>query len=372
MRHSSTRLILAWMAIGSGALAMAPTPGCSSHSNQAAPQDAAVDSGGDDAGAIACAGDPPRMQWVDPSGQLQDPDWSCYEPDATFAAPIVFDDAAADAPGAGDADGAPPDDAAEDGFAEAGALDASTDAAATFQQDTFQLTDFIAHTPVPDAVVDVFFGNTLSGGASPDFTATTLSDDSMPPGYGSFFMPYPPGQVFAYRVRQRTSTPGLSTLVQFDNLTPARGTTFPGNSITTAVVQTLLAGVLGTSETVPGSATVITGARDCASHELVGGVLRLIDDATSQPVATGTGPTDVQENYFGPDDLPHAECTHTIAVPIALWGAVNVPADRALRLQLWGRMHPGDAQPVLVGERKLELYANDIVIARAYRLTPNQ
>jgi hypothetical protein len=37
-----------------------------------------------------------------------------------------------------------------------------------------------------------------------------------------------------------------------------------------------------------------------------------------------------------------------------------------------GRMHASDAQPVLVGERKLDLYPDAIVIARPHRLTPNQ
>src|SRR5262249_18408964 len=162
----------------------------------------------------------------------------------------------------------------------------------------------------------------------------------------------------------------LHALVQLDNLSPPNGGTFQGNSITDGAFQTLVAGFLGTTQTATGTAQVVTGARDCASHELLGGMIDLVDDATGQPLPVGAGPGDLHSAYFGSDDLPHTECVHTVALPIALWAAINVPTDRKLRIRLSGRMRETDAQPVVLGERALELVPDTILIERAYRLTP--
>ncbi|HEY8039454.1 MAG TPA: hypothetical protein VIF15_06655 [Polyangiaceae bacterium] len=351
---------MAFHALAVVSLTVAQLPGCSTKSNNGADADGGDDATSADAATGTCAGDPPVMKWLDSSGNLQDPDWSCYDTDAAFAALPLLGDAGDDG-----SDTGPAVDSGDDGpTVEAGPPDSGTLEAAT-TQDQFQLTDFTTHIAVPGAQVDLFFGNTLANGVAPDVSATTGAG-------GDFSFPPPPGPVFGYRVAQRSSSPALQPVVQLDNVTPRPGTTFAGNSITTGSYQTLLAGVLGTTQTAPGSFVIVTGARDCAAHELLGGIVDLVDDATAQPIPTGIGPTDIHQEYFGPDNLPHLECTHTVPQPIALWAAINVPASRAVRIRLSGRMRPTDAQPVVIGERKVEAYPNYNFIERAYRLTPPQ
>jgi hypothetical protein len=366
-----TRAALALSLVATASIASAQ--GCSSKSTSATAQDAAAEALTGEGGLTICEGDSPVLMWQDTSGNLQQPDWSCYAADGAFASPptpLLADagdeetvpDATPDVPEAATADATTPDATAPDAAAESGG---PTD-------DTFTLTDFTTHFLVPGATVDIFFGNTLANGATPDLTGTTSATNAGPAGLAGFLFPPPPNDVFGYRVRSRATSPGLEAVVQLDNLPPVTGSAFAGNSITTSEFETLLAGVLGTSNTVAGTTTVVAGARDCSSHELLGATFQLVDDASGQPIPTGPGATEVHEVYFGSDDFPHPECTHTVSSPIALWGAINVPVGNTLRLEFWGRMTPSDATPTMIGSRTLELYANDIMIERAYRLTPLQ
>jgi len=346
------------------AASIASAEGCSSKSTSGTSKDAGHDTSTGEGGVTLCQGAAPVLMWADPSGTLQPPDWSCYEDGGTWASPPT--PFVTDAGDDGGTDATPDAPADETSTPEAGMPEASA------QQDIFQLTDFTTHAPAPGATVDIFFGNTLAGGASPDVTGVTSTTDAGPGGLGAFLFAPPPAPVFGYRVHSQTTTPALQEVIQLDNLTPAPGTLFPGNSITTSEYETLIAGVLGTAHTAPGTAVIVAGARDCASHELLGGVLSLIDDATGQPVPTGTGATDVQESYFGTDNFPHPECTHTVSSPIALWSAINVPVGGSLTLQFLGRMSASDSAPTLIDQRKLELYGDIIMIERPYRLTPLQ
>jgi hypothetical protein len=377
------------LAAAAGALALGQAAGCSGDSSNGAAADAGRDTSsgdaggsGSDAGGVTslCAGDPPVMKWLDLSGNLQDPDWSCYEADAAFAAPFVpaplrprlllgdgGDDAAdsADDVASGDASADAIDEAVEAGQPDGGMPDAAT------ALDTFTLTDFTSRTTQGAASVDIFFGNTVAGGVKPDESGVTAPDDASPPGFGSFLFGDPPGALFAYRVNARTSpSPALHTVIQLDNLPPPSGGVFQGNSITESAYQFLVSGFLSVSQAAPGTTQLVTAVRDCAGHDLLGGIVDLIDDATSQPLPTGNGATDLHWAYFGSDSFPRAECTHTVASPLALWSALNVPSDRKLRIRLRGRMHATDAQPVSIDERVLELVPDVIMIERAYRLTP--
>jgi hypothetical protein len=362
-----TRAALALSLVATASIASAQ--GCSSKSTSATPHDAAAEALSSEGGLTICEGDSPVLMWQDTSGNLQPPDWSCYAADGAFASPPMplLTDAS---------DEETVQDATPDVLEAAAVPDASTPEASPESggptQDIFQLTDFTTHFLVPGATVDLFYGNTLANGAMPDLTGTTSSTDAGPTGLAGFLFPPPPNDVFGYRVRSRTTSPALQEVVQLDNLTPVSGTSFPGNSITSSEFETLVAGVLGTSSTAPGTTTVVTGARDCSSHELLGATFQLLDDASGQPIPTGPGATDVHEVYFGSDSFPHPECTHTVSSPIALWGAINVPVGNTLRLEFWGRMNASDATPTLIGSRTLELYANEIMIERAYRLTPLQ
>jgi hypothetical protein len=374
-------LVLSLIAAGS----IAAAQGCSS-SSAGNSSDAGHDSSLGEGGLTICQGDPPVLMWADPSGALQPPDWSCYQDGGVFAAPpspplpLIGGDSGDD----GGSDAAPGDDGSTDATADA-VVDAVADAPATETgtpeagmpeagptQDLFQLTDFTTHAPTTGATVDIFFGNTVAGATGPDYTGMTSTTEAGAGGIASFAFPPPPGTVFGYRVRSQTTPPAEQEVVELDNLTPVPGTVFPGQSITTSEYQTLLAGVIGTSHTAAGTEVLVFGARDCASHELLGAIMSLVDDATGQPIPTGTGATDVHESYFGSDNFPHPECTHTVSTPIALWAAINVPTTTPLRLQILGRMTASDAAPVLIGERKVELIPDDIMIQRAYRLTPLQ
>jgi hypothetical protein len=363
------RAALALSLVATGSIASAQ--GCSSKSTSASAKDASAEAVSSEGGLTLCEGDSPVLMWQDPSGNLQPPDWSCYAADGAFASPptpLLADGSDEEA-----VPDAPPD-VPEASAPETGAPETSTEAGteAGPTTDTFQLTDFTTHFLVTGATVDLFYGNTLANGATPDLTGTTSTTDAGPGGLAGFLFPPPPGAVFGYRVKARTASPALEEVVQLDNLTPVTGGAFPGNSITTSEFQTLVAGVLGTANTAAGTATIVTGARDCASHELLGATFVLVDDATGMPVPTGNGPTDVHEIYFGTDDFPHPECTHTVSSPIALWGAINVPVGGSLHLEFWGRMTDSDPTTVKIDERNLELIANDILIERAYRLTPLQ
>jgi hypothetical protein len=149
---------------------------------------------------------------------------------AALAGETVLD-ATPHVPEAATADATTTDATAPDATAESGG---PTD-------DTFTLTDFTTHLLVAVATVDIFFGNTLANGATPDLTGTTSSSDAGPAGLAGFLFPPPPNDVFGYRVPSRATSPGLEAVVQLDNLTPVTGSAFAGNSITTSEFETLLA-----------------------------------------------------------------------------------------------------------------------------------
>lgn len=362
--HRKVTLVLLGVVVSGSALLHAA--GCNDDPGLAPPKEAGleeiavVDSG------LECVTDPPVMQWLDTDGTLKDGDWSCYAGDAGFVSP--FADAADDADGA-------LDDAATDAADDAAdAADAATpDAGSPLAR--FHLNDFTSLGPVPETDVDIFYGNTvIKGGAAvaPDFTGTTASLDagasgSTHAGPGEFLFAPPSTSVFAYRISARTRAPALKTVIQFDNPTPRPGTVFLGNSLTEASFTLLGAGILGSAQPVPGTSLIVTSARDCQDHEIRGGIIELVDDATGEVIVDKSGAQDIRLAYFNTDRFPDLRCRHTVAQQ-SLWVAENVPNSRSWTIRVLGRMTASDVVPKLIGTRKIELLPDSIMIPRAYRL----
>jgi hypothetical protein len=313
-----------------------------------------------------CNGNPPVMTWAINS-QPQVPDFGCYAPDAQA---LDFD--------AGDASDAATDAVDESltdgGAGEGGGADGSVPVG------RFHLTDFQSSEPIPDAVVDLFNGDTVR--TAPDFTGTTggidagVADAGIP-GTGEFFFPLPASSLFAYRVHARGASAGVApieALIEFDVITPLPGQRVDGNSINQSGFNLLVAGILGAALPAAGTATIAIPARDCAGHDLAGVIVELIDDATGQPVPTGTGPTDFHTGYFS-NGVPNSNCTFTSADQ-ALWAAVNGPtngtdATKSYSVRLSGRMSDADASPAVFAQKKVELWGDTINVLRPYRLRPD-
>jgi len=309
---------------------------------------------------------PPVMVLVDQNGQTSAPDWSCYDTDGGFLMPLDLDggdggDAVVDMDAS---DAAIPPDAAPDAGMDAGTGDGGTGPTAKFA-----LTDFVSLAPVGNVTVQLFYDNDATH--NPDFTGMTadMSAGNGTPthaGFGEFFFPLGSTQTLAYRI-----PPSMleKELVWYDNRTPLAGQTYQGQSITNTSYNLLINGILGTGSADPNKMNVVVGVRDCNFKDVSGGIVQLIDDTTGMPLPTGNGPTDMRTSYFL-GSVPDTRCTHTTA-PNSLYSGLNVPTDRSVTARAFGRKSASDAAPVLLGERKIPVHKNAIVIVRPYRIWPN-
>jgi hypothetical protein len=316
-------------------------------------------------GGSRCSGEVPALTAYDRVTQKEvDPDFSCYVDDDAGTFLLLEDggdEASVDDGGILDAAldvalDAPLDAIATDA-GDAQVTDAATDAAPAPR--TFHLTDFLNGSAVAGASVDLFWG--ITADKQPDFTATT-------DGTGSFAFQSPAGErLYAFRVNDSTT---LTPLVWYD--LPIMNGSNEGACLTKQEAAQLIGGIVGSQLPDPSKATLVSGVRDCQGREVRGGLLELIDDATGQPIPTGTAKGEARVRYFV-NNFPDEKCTFTSNDP-SIWAVINAPTNmpgktHGYTLRFKGRRKT-DAAPVLLGQRSLELWPGKTTIGRAYRLTP--
>jgi hypothetical protein len=108
-------------------------------------------------------------------------------------------------------------------------------------------------------------------------------------------------------------------------------------------------------------------------NDLQGAQFALIDDATGQPVATGTSSGDPRSVYFT-NDIPNARCTYTNNVARGVWAFANAPVNEpgnthSYTLVMSGRMYESQTAPVKVGSAPAQLYAGSGSLMRPYDLS---
>ena len=320
--------------------------------------------------AAPCTGPLPVMTAFDPVTSAQvDPDWSCYASNdaGTF---LVLDDAgddAADADATVDAevDAPAPTDAGSDA-----ARDAETDASTAAH--VFKLEDFLSHTDTAGASVDFFYGPSASG--APDFSGTTDATGLVT------YVPPAGARLLTYRVNPRidptSDQKSLRPLFWYDNAIVKPPAMVVGYSITKSETTLILSGILGSQQPDPGTATLVSGVRDCQAREVSGALVELVDDATGALVPTGKTTGVMHSSYFY-KTFPNDKCSFTTANNVdeqAIWGAVNAPVNmpghtHGYTVRIRGRRKT-DATPVVVGEKSVELWPDTVTIARAFRLSP--
>ncbi len=380
MTRRSSVAIFGLLAAGAGAAAMGA---CSSDDSSATP---VTDAGADrittpsdtSVAADPCTGDPPIMTAFDPATATQvDPDWSCYatEDAGAFLALDASDDAPAPADDAGDAGDA--GDAEVDAARE---VDASPDAgrdAGTPPSDggpdaghVLKVSDFLTHAETPGAAVDLFYGS--SAGGAPDLRGTTDSAGALA------YVPPAAARLLTYRVNARVDPSddgkSLRTLLWYDNVIVPPPAALAGSSITKKETALLVSGILGSQAPDATTGTLVTGMQDCQGRQVTGATLEIVDDATHAVVPTGKGST-MKAAYFL-SLFPNLKCTYTTALTPddqSVWGVVGTPVNmpghtHGYTLRARGRRKT-DATAVVLGERPLELWADQITVARPYRLS---
>ena len=171
-----------------------------------------------------------------------------------------------------------------------------------------------------------------------------------------------------------TASPQLDVaeLREYDVRIPASGVV-EASAYLTSMVALAAREVLGGGTPDPALARISADVRDCQGRDVGGAQLELIDGATGEPVPTGgeAGPRSAYSHFA----IPDASCTFT-TVGRAEWLMVDAPVNvgagvrtRSLRLRLRGRMRAEDEQPVIFGEREVELFAGGTTIVRPYRQT---
>jgi hypothetical protein len=330
-----------------------------------------VDTG---AATTPCTGAVPVMTALDPVTSAQvEPDWSCYASNDAGTFLVLADDAGDDAADAADAD--VPIDAGPDSPAPAdGGPDAARDAEADASTvpHVFKLEDFLSHTDTAGASVDLFYGPSATG--APDFRATTDATGLVT------YVPPAGARLLTYRVNPRIDPTNdqnsLRPLFWYDNVIVKPPAMVVGYSITKKGTTLILSGILGSQQPDPGTATLVSGVRDCQAREVTGALVELIDDATGELVPTGKTAGVMHSSYFY-RTFPNDKCSFTTANNVdeqAIWGAVNAPVNmpghtHGYTVRIRGRRST-DATPVLLGEKSVELWPDTVTIARAFRLSP--
>jgi hypothetical protein len=381
MHRRASVLFLGLFAV---AAALQGAAACTSNATSPAPgQDSGQPveaSAGEDTGVPtgSCTGPLPVMTVIVDGGQVA-PDWSCYG-DASFLFRPLPDEAdggedasdAADASSPVDAaDSAPPIDASPPPQDAAPPPDASPDAGADY---VLKLTDFVSGAPPVNATVSIVWGTETTAPAA--FTGTVNSQGLL------YFPPPPPNTpILSYYVEPTSdgdAGPGEAALwwVSAVVVPPPGATSF--NSLTVDNLNSLTTSVLGNSKANKNLASIVTAADDCQYRDVIGGQYILIDDATNQPVPTGTGPGDARAFYLQ-DNLPDTECTFTTNIGgRSVWSMINAPTNVAVgatsppthtyHLQFWGRMFASQTAAVLIDSTAVESYPGTVTVVRSSRL----
>jgi hypothetical protein len=374
------------------ACAAAQIAACSSSSNSGqAGNDAGSDASqanNEDTGApskftAGCNGPLPVMTVRNPAGGQMAPDWSCYAPDGGPAVGAYFHvedegdggdagtDAATDAgTDASDAGGTTIVDAGSDSATPPNDAGQGTDASVASSY-RIHITDFGSGQPPVGSLVDIFWG--ASSDVDAAFTGTV--DDA-----GLVEYPVPPAetQTLSYHVRaSATEAPFYyysTTIIPPGVDTPFLGNgQIEGNSVSTSTLGVLISAVFGSASRDATLGILTTAAIDCAGNDVQGAYFTLIDSATGQAVATGTGGSDPRVTYFV-NGLPNSSCTYTNNIARGVWSMANAPVNEpgtthVYTLQMWGRMVDSDgSNGRLMSAAPIESYSGGISNVRPYLL----
>lgn len=297
-----------------------------------AASDATVASG---AASGACTGELPVMRARDPATNVElDPDWSCYA-------------------------SAPPE----------------VDQGVT-RTVSFGFLRPNANTPAPLAslvtglTVDFFFGPSTLG----EPAITCVFDGQAP--VVSLEVPF--GIEFvAARLRAIENAQAALSLVEVNEyglVVSPEEAAIEGYFLIRDSRKLAISLALAGGQEDPTKALIVSAVRDCQGRAVRGAQIELIDGETNVPVATGTA-VGLPRSSYAHLALPNPDCTHTSnEQQESSWMLVNAPTNvtdgaktRAYRLRLKGRMRASDAQPVVLGEREVELFRGGTTYVRLYR-----
>lgn len=175
---------------------------------------------------------------------------------------------------------------------------------------------------VVDATFDVFYKNSLLGGA-PEVTGKTDAK-------GLVTLKVPLGQPFTYRVNPNAN---LRTFVYFDSdpVTAKSMTgTYEATAITKSKYDQFALAITGKTGFLTAAGTGIYSARvhDCAGREVSNAVVEIVDADTGVALPTGPGDADLKPvHYLTDQDLPSIGRYWTSRS--GLIAAINVPETKA-------------------------------------------
>lgn len=117
----------------------------------------------------------------------------------------------------------------------------------------------------------------------------------------------------------------------------------------------------------PTQATIVALVRDCSGHNVIGAQFELIDKETGRTV-----PSSKLRSSYVQFALPNPDCTYSTGDWPA-WFSFNAPVNivegvkqHQYNLRVQGRMHADDAEPRVIAERELELFAGGITFVQGY------
>lgn len=217
---------------------------------------------------------------------------------------------------------------------------------------TFELRDFESDAPVGNARVWLFPDNDVRDTCDGTCVEFTTNPD------GNASVSLPASGWYAYRVFPREGATRVMTVVdsmQYNEPAPAEsGRAVTGNAVSQGTID-LIPAVLGIDR-LPGTAVIAGTVADCDETPVYGARIRAFDGDTE--VAMGLAATDPQYRYFNGDSFPSDSNTFTHAD--GLYVAVQMPANRTLRVEAWGR--PDDGPERRIGCEVVRVLPNAVTI----------
>jgi hypothetical protein len=284
-----------------------------------------------------CSGELPVMQArIAATNEQVDPDWSCY-------------DSAAPTPGDPELDAGP---------------------GSPTSLVTFSLEPALIAPLIGELAIDFFFGPSTLGAPSVTHGPGT--------GTNEVVLEVPYGvETLSARIHARTPNGPVLSVPEFREYgfpVSARARSRVTGYVALEVSRNLIvSSVLGRAPPPdPERVLIVALLRDCQGREVSGGRFELLDE-TGAPVTDGTALDEPHSSYFQYALPSMVGCTYT-SNDQAAWVMVNAPSNvvgntitHAYRLRLSGRMRASDSEPVVIGERALELFPGAVTFVRLYR-----
>jgi hypothetical protein len=311
-----------------------------------APQDAGVDDASVTV-AASCTGDLPVMKAREQVTRTDvEPDWTCYAADE-------IDAGLESAPGA----------ASRTVTFRVGLSVSLMNETPAFEQ---QVTALIA-----GLTVDFFVGGSTLGTpfATRVFTGTSVQLD----------VPVGVTQVSAHFHGQENLLIAGESLAELHEygfeLPPSGAASSKGTILFRDSRRLTVSNATGGGMADPDKALLFALAQDCRGNDVSGAQFELVDTETGALVPTGTA-AGVAHPSYEQFALPTTTCTFTTADQPA-WllidAPVNIAGDASVhgyRVRVKGRMRASDAEPVIFGERDVELFGGSTTGLFSFRRVP--